>query len=328
MDPSSFNLKMTSTGFLLMFFCVSLFGQQKEFEGIVYYKSAVKSNSELFSEKVIKSMFAIGNEMKVWIKKGNYKQSSGQADTYYLTKEQKIYIKFKNLDTLYVLNYSADSSTVKKISKQGDKRTIAGFECKPLKIELDNATNKYYYAPDLYMNPEYDKNNTIGRYDIFAKEASSLYLYSESETKTYTTSETCYKIQQTAISDSIFLLPDLPQKNFSIDELTIAPEFKKNGGWEKYILSSVNNEVALKYLKIPKGEGIASQTVIVKFLVNEFGRITYAEVENKKEVHAKLAEEALRIVNSSPLWKPPTIYGGEKSVFWLKIPITFQVANK
>lgn len=311
-----------------MFFSVRLFSQQNDFEGVIYYKTEVKVASELFSEKVIKSMLGLGNDTKVWVKKGNYKQTTGQADIYFINKEQKVYIKFKNLDTLYILDYFSDSSTVKNISKQGDKKTIAGMECKPLKIELDNATYKYYYAPELYMNPEYDKNNKIGRYDIFAKETSSLYLYCENETKTYTTLETCYKVQQTAISDSIFLLPALPQKIYSLDELTIAPEFKRSGGWEKYLLSSVNKEVSSKYLRIPKGENMASQTVIVKFMVNEFGRVSYAEVENKKEVNSKLAEEALRVVNSSPLWKPPTIYGGEKSIFWLRAPITFQVVNK
>lgn len=319
---------MASTIFMGMFFYLSLFGQPKEFEGIVYYKSAVTTKSELFSERVLKSMLAMGTEMKVWIKKGNYKQSTGLADTYFITKEEKIYVKFKNLDTLYTLDYSSDSSIVKKISKQGSVRTIAGMECKPLKIELNNSTSKYYYAPALYLNPEYDKNNTIGRYDIFTKEASSLYLYEENETETYTTSENCYKIQQTAISDSIFLLPDLPHKKLSISELTVAAEFKKPGGWEKYLRSAVNNDVASKYLKIPKGEEIATQTVLVKFMINEFGRVAYAEVENKKEVNSKLADEALRIVNASPLWKPATIYGGEKTVYWLKVPIIFQVSKK
>ena len=52
--------------------------------------------------------------------------------------------------------------------------------------------------------------------------------------------------------------------------------------------------VMSKYINIPKGEESASQTVYVKFLVNEYGRVSNAFVENEKEVHRKLAEEALR----------------------------------
>ena len=83
-----------------------------------------------------------------------------------------------------------------------------------------------------------------------------------------------------------------------------------------------------KYINIPKGEEVASQTVYVKFMINEFGRVSNAVVENEKEVHRKLAEEALRVVNASPPWKPAIIYGSEKTVYWFRVPITFQASKK
>ncbi len=309
-------------------FCATLVGQPKNFEGIIYYKTTIKSKSELISEKVIKNMLGIGNDATVWIKQGNYKQTNGLSDMYFINKDQRVYIKFRNLDTLYFLDYSSDTSTVIKVLKPDEKKTIAGLECKQLTVQLSDATHKYYYSPTLYMNPEYDKNNTIGRHDIFAKETSSLYLGYEDETKSYSLSEVCTRLQQTLVPDNIFELPKLPQKKFSLNELSTGAEFTRTGGWSKYLGTSIDAKVAAKYLKIPKGEEMATQTVIVKFLLNEFGRVSFAEVENKKDVHPKLAEEALRVVNASPPWKPATIYGGEKIIYWLRAPIIFQVTKK
>ncbi|MBI5857259.1 MAG: energy transducer TonB [Sphingobacteriales bacterium] len=320
-------MKKATISLFTLLLCMSLIAQQKEFEGIIIYKVETKSKSELISEKALKSMTALGNDMTIFIKKGNYKQVSGILTTYYITKDQKVYYKFNSLDTLYYLGYSSDTTKVKKITRHDEERNIAGFECKSITIESGGDARKYYYAPDLYMNPDYDKNNTIERYDVYTKETSSIYLGYLQENKNYSISGTCKKLQQTDVIDSTFELPHLPQKKFSIEELITPPEFTRSGGFTKYLQTNLDMEIGAKHLKIPKGEEKVSQTVIVQFLINEFGRISTAEVVNKKEVHPKLAEEALRVVNGSPPWKPATIYGSEKTIFWQKVPITFQVSK-
>ncbi|TMI78108.1 MAG: TonB family protein, partial [Bacteroidetes bacterium] len=96
------------------------------------------------------------------------------------------------------------------------------------------------------------------------------------------------------------------------------------GGWTKYLQMNLNGQLASKYLRIPKGEQSVSQQVMVKFLINEYGKVSNVEVLNKKEVHPKLAEEAVRVLNESPPWKPATFLG-ERTIFWLQMPITFEV---
>lgn len=307
---------------------LTMSAQQKEFEGIISYKPELRSKSEVISDKALKSMAAFGNTRTVFIKQGNYKQVSGICTIYYITKDQRAYNKFNSLDTLYYVDYSSDTAVVTNISRSEEKRNIAGFECRSMTIQTSEAIRKYYYAPALYMNPEYDKNNRIERFDVFAKETSSLYLDYSEETKLYSLSLSCTRVQQTEVADSVFELPALPQKKFVYEELITPAEFTRAGGWAKYIETSIDKELASKYINIPKGEAMASQTVHVKFLLNEYGRVSYAVVENEKEVHRKLAEEALRVVNASPPWKPALIYGTEKTIFWVKVPITFQSARK
>ena len=62
----------------------------------------------------------------------------------------------------------------------------------------------------------------------------------------------------------------------------------------------------LKYPVIPQQMGVEGK-VWVKFIVEKDGSITDAKVANKVDKY--LAEEALRVVNSSPKWKPGTING-------------------
>jgi hypothetical protein len=312
---------------LLNILSLILFAQQKDFEGIMTFKVDVQSKSELISSHAIMNMLATRNTMTVAIKQGNYRQTSGGTEFYYISKNQKVYIKFKGIDTLYYIEYGSDTSVVTKISKSDEKKMIAGLECKLITIQSGTTSRRYYYSPSLYMNPEYDRNNKIGSFDAFAKETSSLYLGFTEETQSYSLSRTCTKVEKVSIDDSIFKLPDLPQRKFSREDVTVSAEFTRNGGWEKYLQTNLDGQVAAKYLKIPKGEEKVSQQVLVAFLVNENGKVVTAEVLNKKEVHPKLAEEALRVVNASPLWKPAT-FGGEKVIFWMKEPITFEVSKQ
>lgn len=321
-------MRIIATHIFSIIFCLTISAQQKEFEGIIFYKTELRSKSEVLSDKVLKSIAAFGNNKTVYVKQGNYKQISGKCTTYYISKNQKVYYHFNSLDTLYYLDYTSDTTVVTNVSKSEEKRNIAGFECKSITIQSGDAIRKYYYSPVLYMNPEYDKNNRIGRFDVFAKETSSLYLDFSEENKIYSLSENCTRLQQTEVADNVFELPALPQKKFVIEELINPPEFMRTGGWTKYLETNINNELGSKYINIPKGEEVASQTVYIRFLVNEYGRVSKAVVENEKEVHRKLAEEALRLVNASPTWKPATIYGSEKTIYWLRVPITFQVAKK
>lgn len=320
-------MKKTISAFLATILCLAINAQQKDFEGILVYKMDVKAKQEGTTDKFWRTMLAVGNNMTVQVKKGNYRQSSGISETWFVTKDQKIYLKFRAIDTLYYLDYGNDTSTVINISKTDEKKMIVGLECKLLTVRTGTSTKKFYYSPSLYMNPDYDKNNRIGRYDVFVKETSSIYLAYSDENELYLESETCTRLQPTAINDSAFELPRLPQKEFSQATVTKEPEFTRSGGWEKYLLKNLNTAVGAKYVRIPKGEKSATETVMVSFMVDEYGRVVNPTVLNKKEVHPKLAEEAIRVVTESPLWKPATTYG-EKVSFWMKQPISFETSIK
>lgn len=64
--------------------------------------------------------------------------------------------------------------------------------------------------------------------------------------------------------------------------------------------------------------------VIIQFFVNKQGEVHDAEII--KSVHPELDEEALRIVNAMPQWKPGTV-GGEAVDVHFTIPISFRLKD-
>lgn len=320
-------LKGIVTGILINIFCNGLSAQQNDFEGVLFYKTELKSKKPGVNEKDFRAMLSLAENSAAYIKQGNYKHSSNLRETYYISKNQKVYYKFKNIDTLYYLDYGSDTSTVLNVIKSDEQKQVAGLTCKTITIQTASSSSKYYYSPELHMNPEFDKNNKIGRHDVYTRETESLWLSLLQEAESYSYTQTCVRIEPKSIDDLVFDLPSLPVKEFSAVQLFKAPEFTRAGGWGKYLQTNLNALLGAKYIKIPKGEDEATQTVQVNFLVSERGEILHVKVTNKDKVHPKLAEEAIRVVSESRGWKAATVYG-EKINFYFNQPVTFSVSKE
>lgn len=307
---------------LANFICTLLVAQKQNFEGLIVYKNSITSKVEGISESDWENFLVTGKSTSVLIKNGNYKQVSDVLETYYITKDQKAYLQYKGIDTLYFINYSKDTSTVIAVEKPKLNKQISGLDCNTIIIKTPTSTSTYLYSPQLYMNPEYNKENRIGNHDVFAKETSSLFLSLNEETNFYTSQQECTSWKEQPIADSVFALPQLPMKEFSYYDICIEPVFKRSGGWAKYLQTNINAEIGSKYVKIPRGEAEAIETVLVNFVIDPKGKVLNAQVLNKKEVHPRIATEALRVVNESPIWRPASFFG--KTILYLYTqPVSF-----
>lgn len=319
-------IKNSVTVLLITVLSQATLSQNKEFEGRIVYKVSIESKVPGVEGKTWQTVMALADKGTYYVKQGNYKLVYGLNEQYFISSMQKVFVKFKGIDTLYYMDYASDTATILNVSKAGAGKTVNGYPCKLITIKTAGDEKKYYYAPSLYLNPEYDKNNTIGQLNIVSKETSSIWLESVLNNNSYTVTHTCTQLVQEEINTSEFELPALPQKKFIPEELFQPATFKRTGGWAKYLSSNVDASLGAKYVKIPRGENEAKQTVLVRFMVNERGAVVNAEVTNKKEVHSKLAEEALRVVTGSPPWTPATIYG-QRTIYWQIQPVTFQATK-
>ena len=162
------SLVVASIGILL-----HLYAQQKDFEGIIVYRVNVKSKTKDFDDNFFKLLLAMnGDKLTVQIKDGNYKQSIGIGETYYIGKAKRVYLKFRNIDTLYYRDYSSDTTKVTGITKSDSVTVINNFKCKSILIKRNTYNTRLLYTNSLHLNTIYDQENTLENMDVFARESN------------------------------------------------------------------------------------------------------------------------------------------------------------
>ena len=75
-------------------------------------------------------------------------------------------------------------------------------------------------------------------------------------------------------------------------------------GWSSYLEKNLNTELGSKYIKVKKPDTLGRQTIVVTFTISPIGLVSAVTAEPNKENHAKLVEEAIRVVSQSPRWVP------------------------
>lgn len=99
---------------------------------------------------------------------------------------------------------------------------------------------------------------------------------------------------------------------------TVMPEFP---GGQDALENYVNNQVQYPEQAI---EDNTAGVVRVSFVVDEHGQVTNAKVVGGQKVGDGLDEEALRVVNNMPAWKPGKVKGRNIKTR-LELPINFQL---
>lgn len=317
------NMKKPFIFFLALLFSVSSVTAQNNFEGMLVYKINVISKVEGISNATWKKILNSSEQVTVLVKDGNFKHSSNKSEAYVFPGKGKTYYKFKGYDTLYYMDISTDTSMLLSVTKNNDKKLIAGYSCNSITLQTSAGTNTYFYSPSIYMNPAFTQNYRLGKEDVFYQETSSLFLSLQQETPSYTYSQNCIKVEQKEVDVSSFDLPNLPQQKFTAASFLKPPNFKGKEEWSEYLNKHLDLTLASKYLKLKRNENSVTQTVIVSFMVSESGNVYDVATINKKEVHAKLAEEAMRVISISH-FNPATVFG-EPIPYKMTQPIIFQV---
>jgi len=102
------------------------------------------------------------------------------------------------------------------------------------------------------------------------------------------------------------------------NKATVMPEFP---GGQNALADYVNNHV--EYPQQAINDNTAG-TVRVSFVVDEKGKVMNAKVIGSQKIGNGLDEEALRVVNNMPSWKPGKVKGKTVKTR-LELPINFQL---
>lgn len=118
----------------------------------------------------------------------------------------------------------------------------------------------------------------------------------------------------------IILLSDgtyFQKKNPKVDSITNAQFVGGETAFREFIGKN------LQYPKRCQDEGI-NGSVVLKFIVDETGRISSVTAIEETKSCPEFTEEAIRVVKKSPLWIPKEI-NGRYVPSWREIPIKFTI---
>lgn len=107
----------------------------------------------------------------------------------------------------------------------------------------------------------------------------------------------------------------IPTEKRLIDELTTQPKFV--GDLNEYLAKNIRYPA-------PARENAITGRVIVRFLIDENGRVSDASLVGKRRWGGGLEQEALRIVKAMPAWQPATYKGKAVRVVYT-LPIRFRL---
>jgi len=110
-----------------------------------------------------------------------------------------------------------------------------------------------------------------------------------------------------------------PDDTTAVQEIVVAPEFP--GGLEALAYYLGENIRYPKQAKRKKIEGV----VIISFVVETSGELSHFAVE--QNLSDDCDEEAMRVIQSMPLWKPGTV-NGKPERFIMRQPIRFIPSKK
>lgn len=191
---------------LIVFVSIPTFGQS--FEGEIVYNNSLKSKIPQMTDEQWNQM--MGTKQEYLIKLGNYKSlTNGSMASWqiYNNKENKVYTKMNNSETVLWNDASVNSDEVLKSEIKKNAIIILGYPCDELTLTCKSGIQKYYFAPKLFVDVKLYENHQYGNWYTFLSNSKSLSLKTIIETPQFVIETIAIEIKPMKLDDSIFSLP-------------------------------------------------------------------------------------------------------------------------
>ena len=189
-----------------IFASVSAFSQA--FEGGILYMNSVKSKNKKITDAQYTQMF--GSQIEYFIKQGNYKYLSNGTIAQcqlYNNKENKVYTKLANSETVYWNDAAVDSEVILKSEVKKHSTVILKYLCDELILTCKSGVRKYYYTPQFVVNPVLFANHKYGNvYEVY-KTSKSIILKTIIETPDCVMETVATQIKKKVLDNKVFYLP-------------------------------------------------------------------------------------------------------------------------
>lgn len=191
---------------LTIFASIATFGQT--FEGEIIYKNSLKSKNPKMTDEQWTQM--MGSKQEYFIKNGNYKSvTNGTMSQWqiYNNKDNKVYTKMSNSETVLWNDASINSDEVLKSEIKKNAATILGYSCDELILTCKSGIQKYYYSSKLAVDIKLFENHKYGNWYDFLKNSKSLPLKTIIETPPFIMEIIATEVKLVKLDDKLFMLP-------------------------------------------------------------------------------------------------------------------------
>jgi hypothetical protein len=153
----------TLTFLIATLLTIASFGQS--FEGKIIYKNTYKSKLPNLTDEQFTSM--LGTTQTYFIKGGDYKSETNGTFVLwqlYVNKDNKLYNKMANSETLLWNDGAINSDTVLKAEFNKGVTEIVGYKCDELILTCKSGIQKYYFNSKLSVDPTVFLNHKFGNW--------------------------------------------------------------------------------------------------------------------------------------------------------------------
>lgn len=115
----------------------------------------------------------LGTTQNYFTQNGNYKSTTnGKLVLWqlYLNKENRLYNKMSNSETIYWNDCSIQGDNVLNVKITKNTATVLNMQCNEIILTCTSGIQKYYFNSKLSVNPNLFKNHKLGNwYDYISK---------------------------------------------------------------------------------------------------------------------------------------------------------------
>lgn len=192
--------------FGLLIATLTVFGQS--FEGKITYANTYKSKNTKIPDQQWTTM--LGSTQEYFIKEGEYKSITNGTFVQwqqYSNKDNKLYTKMANTETLLWNDGSIQGDEVLKVEVNKKVTEILGYKCDEVILTCKSGVQKYYFNSKLSVKTKLFVNHKFGNWFDYLSKSNALPLKSIIDTAQFTLESTATEVKPSKLDAKMFELP-------------------------------------------------------------------------------------------------------------------------
>lgn len=198
-------MKKTIVILFVLLFTLPVIAQT--FEGKIAYSNVYKSKKWAMSDEKLNTM--MGTRQEFYVKGGDYKSiTNGTFQwTHYINKENKIYVKILDNETIYWNDANKQDDKILKIEVNKNVIEILGYKCDEVIITTDSGTLKYYFNSIAAVDSKLFVNHKFGDWYDYLNAANAWPLKIVIDNDKFSLVSIATEIKEMKLDSKAFLLP-------------------------------------------------------------------------------------------------------------------------